>query len=282
VDDGLLPGRRLIGNRKEQIARSGSDCAGFQFMSQATERFSDRVENYVKYRPGYPPEVLQLFQDEMGLQESSVVADIGAGTGISARLFLANGNEVYGVEPNEAMREAANEYLRDFPNFRAVDGTAENTTLDPQSVDLIIAAQAFHWFDREPTRDEFRRILRPNGFVALIWNERRLAENEFLREYEKLLLEFGTDYKEVRHEKVTNEIIGRFFPAEFRTAVFSNSQIFGFEGLKGRLLSSSYAPNADHPRFSQMIKELKRLFTKHQKNDTIEILYDTKVFYGHI
>ena len=249
-------------------------------MSKSTERFSDRVENYVKYRPGYPPEVLQLFHDEMGLQKTSVVADIGAGTGISARIFLANGNEVYAVEPNEAMRKAAKEYLRDFPNFRAVDGTAEKTTLDSHSIDFVIAAQAFHWFDREPTRNEFRRILRPNGFVALLWNERRLAENEFLREYEKLLLEFGTDYKEVRHEKVTNEIISRFFPAGFRTAAFLNSQTFDFDGLKGRLLSSSYAPTESHPLFSEMIKELKRLFTKYQKNDTIEILYDTKIFYA--
>jgi SAM-dependent methyltransferase len=245
-----------------------------------TERFSNRVENYIKYRPGYPPEVLQLFRNKMFLQTDSVIADIGSGTGISAKIFLENGNEVFGVEPNEAMRKASEVFLQDFSNFHAVDGTAENTTLGNKSVDFIIAAQAFHWFDAEKTRTEFRRILRPNGFVALIWNERQTDSNEFLRDYEKFLLEFGTDYKEVRHEQVTNEKISKFFQAEFKEETFKNSQTFDFEGLKGRLLSSSYIPSEDHPRFSEMIKELSRLFTHHQKNDTIDILYDTKVFYS--
>jgi SAM-dependent methyltransferase len=251
-------------------------------MPKPTERFSDRVENYVKYRPGYPKEVLQVFRDEMNLQPSSVVADIGSGTGISAKLFLENGNRVFGVEPNEAMREASEEFLREFRNFEAIDGTAEDTTLETNSIDLVIAAQAFHWFDHIQTRAEFRRILRENGFVALIWNERQVDSNEFLREYEQFLLEFGTDYKEVRHEQVTREIISRFFEADFREANFQNSQIFDFEGLKGRLLSSSYIPSAEHPRFREMIKELDLLFTKHQKNDTIEIKYDTRVFYGQL
>lgn len=245
-----------------------------------TERFSNRVENYIKYRPSYPPKVLQLFHNKMFLQTSSIIADIGSGTGISAKIFLENGNEVFGVEPNEAMRKASENFLQDFSNFRAIDGTAENTTLNNQSVDFIIAAQAFHWFDAEKTRAEFRRILRPNGYVALIWNERQTDSNEFLRDYEKFLLEFGTDYKEVRHEQVTNEKISKFFQTEFKEETFLNSQTFDFDGLKGRLLSSSYIPSEDHPRFPEMIKELNRLFTHYQKNDTIDILYDTKVFYS--
>ncbi len=122
------------------------------FMSDTVERFSNRVENYVKYRPGYPREVLDLFRDEMNLTENSVIADIGSGTGISAKLFLENGNEVFGVEPNAAMRGAAEEFLREFPKFKSVDGTAENTNLPDNSVDLVVAAQAFHWFDKDKTR----------------------------------------------------------------------------------------------------------------------------------
>lgn len=249
-------------------------------MTAPTERFSDRVENYIKYRPSYPPEVLQLFRNKMFLQTSSVIADIGSGTGISAKIFLENGNEVFGIEPNEAMRKASEVFLQDFSTFHAVDGTAENTTLENKSVDFIIAAQAFHWFDKEKTRAEFRRILKLNGYVALIWNERQTDSNEFLCEYEKFLLKFGTDYKEVRHEQVTNEIISEFFQTEFHEESFLNAQKLDFTGLKGRVLSSSYMPSESHPCFAEMEKELNQLFTRYQKNDIISVLYDTKIFYS--
>lgn len=249
-------------------------------MPAPTERFSDRVENYVKYRPSYPPEVLQLFRNKMFLQTSSVIADIGSGTGISAKIFLENGNEVFGIEPNEAMRKASEVFLEEFSAFHAVDGTAENTKLNNQSVDFIIAAQAFHWFDKEKTRVEFERILRPNGYVVLFWNERQTDSNEFLSEYEKFLLKFGTDYKEVRHEQVTNEIISDFFQVEFREESFLNSQTFDFTGLKGRVLSSSYMPSESHPIYNEMEKELNELFTRYEKNGIIKVLYDTKVFYS--
>lgn len=245
-----------------------------------TERFSDRVENYVKYRPGYPPGVLRLFHDAMNLTKESVVADIGSGTGISSKMFLENGNTVFGVEPNRLMRDASKEFLRDFSGFCAIDGTAENTTLETRSIDIIVAAQAFHWFDQEMAVREFRRILRGECFIALIWNERQVDTTEFLLEYERFLLKFGTDYQKVRHEQVTGEVIRTVFGTHFREAVFPNTQTFEFEGLKGRVLSSSYMPSKEHPLFPEMIKELQLLFANHQKNDTIEIHYDTKVFYG--
>jgi len=251
-------------------------------MANTVERFSNRVANYVRFRPAYPPEVLQFFKDELNLQETSVVADIGSGTGISAKIFLENGNPVFGVEPNAAMRGAAEEFLKDFPNFESVDGTAENTTLEDESVDFVTAAQAFHWFDAEKTRSEFKRILCRGGWVVLMWNERQLDSTEFLRQYEQLLLEYGTDYREVRHEKVTAELIGEFFQADFRKKTFENRQVLDFEGLRGRMLSSSYIPSAENPRFGEMLKTLRRLFTKHQKSDTIQILYDTNLFYGRI
>jgi SAM-dependent methyltransferase len=253
-----------------------------KFMANTVERFSNRVENYVRYRPGYPQEVLELLREKANLRRSSVLADIGSGTGISARLFLENGNQVYGVEPNAKMRAAAEEFLKDFPNFKSVDGTSENTTLENETVDLVVAAQAFHWFDRAKTREEFRRILRAGGHAVLIWNERRLDANEFLREYESFLIEFGTDYEQSRHDHLAENIFDEFFQAGFQKRVFQNIQTLDFEGLKGRALSASYIPTEENPRFGEMIKTLESLFTKHQKNDTIQISYDTNVYYGHL
>lgn len=251
-------------------------------MSSTIERFSNRVENYVKYRPGYPKQVLDLFRDEMNLRTDSVVADIGAGTGISARLFLENGNEVFAVEPNAAMRAAAENFLRDFPNFKIADGTAEKTNLENEAADFVVAAQAFHWFNEAQTRKEFKRILKPGGFVVLMWNERRLDANAFHTDYENLLIEFGTDYEKVRHENITKDDLRDFFQTDFRHAVFRNRQTVDFDGLKGRMLSSSYIPAEENPRFSKMIKNLESLFALHAENGKIDILYDTKVFYGQI
>ena len=248
-------------------------------MSDTVERFSNRVENYVKYRPHYPREVLDLFRAEMNLQTSSVIADIGSGTGISARLFLENGNTVFGVEPNAAMREAAEDFLKDFANFRSLDGTAENTNLPDKSVDFVVAAQAFHWFDNEKARPEFRRILRDGGFIVLMWNERQLDTNDFLRDYEKLLIEFGSDYEKVRHDNISEKSLYDFFQNDFRRKTFQNAQTVGFEGLKGRILSSSYMPTETDLNFAPMITELKRLFAKYAENGKIQILYDTNVYY---
>src|ERR1044072_644975 len=202
-------------------------------MTKTVQRFSNRVENYVKYRPGYPKEILEVFRDEMGLTQDSSVADIGSGTGISAQIFLENGNTVLGVEPNEAMRAAAEQLLRDFPKFQSIDGTAENTNLPDSSVDFVIAAQAFHWFDQRKTRAEFKRILRENGFAALIWNERQLDTNEFLRDYEELLKKYGTDYEKVRHHNIELKSLQDFFQKEFSSKTFLNIQTLDFKGLKG-------------------------------------------------
>ena len=248
-------------------------------MNDTITRFSNRVVNYVKYRPGYPAEVLGLFETEMGLKRSSVLADIGSGTGLSAKLFLENGNTVYGVEPNAAMREAAEEYLRSFPNFISHNGTAENTNLDDASMDLVIAAQAFHWFDPYKTRGEFRRILKPGGYVALIWNERQLDTTEFLREYEMLLLKYGSDYHKVRHENIDQEKLTAFFETGFSHAIFANEQVFDFQGLRGRVLSASYMPAEDGPSFPALEKELRELFAKHSENDRIKVFYDTNIYY---
>ncbi len=251
-------------------------------MTDTVERFSNRVTNYVKYRPGYPKEILDLFRDEMGLTESSVIADVGSGTGISARIFLENGNAVFGVEPNAAMRAAAEEFLRGFPKFESLHGTAENTNLPDNSVDFVIAAQAFHWFDREKTPAEFRRIAREGGFVALIWNERRLDTNDFLRDYEEVLKKYGTDYAQVRHDNLDKKIFEESFGAEFASKTFRNVQALDFEGMKGRILSSSYMPSETDARFAPLAEELQRLFEKYAESGKIQILYSTNIFYTRL
>lgn len=251
-------------------------------MSDTVERFSNRVANYVKYRPSYPPEVLQFFRDKLNLQKDSVVADIGSGTGISAKVFLENGNTVYGVEPNAAMREAAEEFLKDFPNFKSVNGTSENTTLEDDSIDFVTAAQAFHWFDPPKTRAEFKRILKTGGYVVLIWNERQLDSDDFHREYEKFLVEYGTDYEKVRHDNIPHEKLAEFFQTEFGAVKFQNKQLLDFAGLRGRMLSSSYMPNEQDARFPEMSEKLRRLFTKHAESGRISLLYDTNLFYGRL
>jgi SAM-dependent methyltransferase len=251
-------------------------------MTDSVARFSNRVDNYAKYRPGYPPGIMDIFKTECELTATSIVADVGSGTGILSELFLRNGNQVFGVEPNAAMREAAERFLKEFPHFVSLDATAEATTLAASSVDLITAAQAFHWFDRENARAEFARILRPGGWVALIWNERRLDSTAFLRDYEQLLLRFGTDYEKVRHENVAGEI-GQFFaPANFQMKSLDNVQHFDLESLKGRTRSASYTPAPGDPNFAPLFAKLEELFNTHHRGGTVDFEYDTTVYYGRL
>ena len=247
-----------------------------------TARFSDRVENYVRYRPGYPPEVLDLLRAECGLQPSHIVADIASGTGVFTRMLLENGNSVFAVEPNLEMREMGVQLLEAYPRLVSVAGTAEETTLGSASVDFVTAAQAAHWFDLPRARAEFVRILRREGWCVLIWNERRTSTTPFLRDYEQLLLTYGTDYKEVRHERTTAVIHEFFAPAPHREQVFDLRQQFDYEGTTGRLLSSSYAPLEGHPNYAPMMEELRRIFRVHARDDMVEFEYDTRVYFGHL
>ena len=254
-------------------------------MSQSpTARFSDRVENYVRYRPGYPPAVLDLLRAECGLRPSHIVADIASGTGVFTRLLLENANSVFAVEPNAAMREMGIrqlESLRAGDRLASVAGTAEETTLKSASVDFVTAAQAAHWFDLPRARAEFARILRPEGWCVLIWNERHTASTPFLQDYEQLLLTYGTDYKEVRQRTIAT--IHEFFaPVRSEERVYSLRQQYDYEGLAGRLWSSSYAPLEGHPSYEPMMQELQRIFRAHAKDDTVEFEYKTRVFYGHL
>ncbi len=246
----------------------------------STTRFSDRVENYVKYRPGYPEAIVDHLERHYQLHPGLAVADIGAGTGISARLFLENGYAVTGIEPNKEMREAAVNYLRNFEKFIVVDGTAEQTNLPDKSMDMIVAAQAFHWFDKTAVKKEFKRILKPGGWVVLIWNE-RLAKSGFEKEYDELIITYSVDYVKVDHRNIRPADIEDFFnPEKCEWKVFPNYQRFDLEGLKGRLLSSSYAPGEGHSGHAPMLETLQALYNKYQQNNSILINYDTNVYVG--
>ena len=248
----------------------------------SVDRFSSRVENYARYRPGYPSAIVDLLKEECGLTPNSMIADIGSGTGKLSELFLANGNIVIGVEPNAPMRAAAESILAGSPTFRSVDGTAESTTLDDVSVDFIIAGQAFHWFDVQKAKDEFKRILKPNGWVVVIWNERLIDTTAFLRAYEQLLLTYGTDYQEVRHENAEPTVKEFFAPNQPRFAQFPTHQTFDFQAIRGRLLSSSYTPEPTSPDFQPMLAELERIFNDYQDAGLVRFDYDTRVFYEHL
>jgi SAM-dependent methyltransferase len=250
--------------------------------SNATSRFSDRVENYVLYRPGYPSEVLQALRAECGLARSHVIADIASGTGIWTRNLLENGNRVFAVEPNAEMRQAGERLLESFPNFVSVAGTAEATTLADQSVDFVTAAQSAHWFDRERSRREFVRILKPGGWLVLLWNERLTDTTPFLRDYEQLLLTYGTDYAEVRHERTTDAVNEFFDPLPYQERTFAMRQEFDYASIEGRLLSSSYAPGPDHPRYGSMLRELRRIFDAHAVSGRATFEYKTRLYFGRL
>lgn len=246
----------------------------------STTRFSDRVENYVKYRPHYPQEVIPYLEKHIGLTSEKIIADIGSGTGISSILFLANGNKVYGIEPNKEMREAGEEYLSQYKKFISVAGTAEDTLLESDSMDVIVCGQAFHWFDIGKCKIEFAKILKKNGYVVLMWNERNTKDSQLLADYENLIKKFGTDYDKVcQQDEKVNENIKIFFDERgYDIKLIESYQIFGFEGFKGRLLSSSYVPQDNE----EMIAELKVLFDKYQKDGLVKFEYHTMVYTGQL
>ncbi len=247
-----------------------------------TQRFSDRVENYVRYRPSYPDGVLKILRDETGLTSASRIADVGSGTGILSELFLRTGNPVYGVEPNPEMRKAAERLLAQYPRFHSVAATAETTGLPGESVDYVVAGQAFHWFDVQKSKKEFVRILRPGGWVVLLWNSRRLDSTAFLRAYEALLQRYGTDYAEVRHKTMDPaDLQAIFAQGKFTVRRMYNEQRFDFDGLKGRLLSSSYTPAPSQPNHRTMLRELERVFERHAEAGRVCFEYDTEVYFGH-
>jgi SAM-dependent methyltransferase len=251
--------------------------------ADAKNRFSNRVADYVRYRPGYPAALLDLLRAECALRPEHVIADFGSGTGLLSKLFLENGNRVLGVEPNTEMREAGEEYLRGFQKFISVNGSAEASTLGDASVEFVTAGQAFHWFEPTAARREFVRILKPGGWVVVVWNDRRMEETQFGRDYEDLLLRFGTDYTRVKDAYPEISHIQSFFgESRFVERDLPNEQLFDWDGLCGRLRSSSYAPTEGHPNFAPMMAELERIYRASAVNGAVRMQYFTRIYFGRL
>ncbi|HYW74927.1 MAG TPA: class I SAM-dependent methyltransferase [Pyrinomonadaceae bacterium] len=251
-------------------------------MIDPTKRFTNRVENYLKFRPRYPREILPLLESECGLTPAAVVADIGSGTGFLTELFLQHGNQVFGVEPNAEMRSAGERLLEKYDSFTSVDGTAEATRLPGNAIDLIAVGQAFHWFDQAAAKVEFQRILTPAGWVMLVWNGFSIETSAVVRGYHELLLKFGTDYRKVSSEIDMCDIDSFFSPKQYRRARFPYRQTFDFEGFKGRLLSASYAPQPNEPNYPEMIAELQGIFEANEKDGKVDFDYETAIYYGQL
>jgi len=235
-------------------------------LADAKQRFSNRVADYLRYRPGYPPAVLDLLRTECGLRADHIIADIGSGTGLLSQLFLKNGHRLFGVEPNRQMREAGEKFLDRFQEFTSVP-----------------AAQAFHWFERHAARREFRRILKPGGWVVVLWNDRRMEEAPLTREYEGVLERFGIDYQRVKDSYPESADIRGFFDGGVFTARdLPNYQILDWEGFRGRLGSSSFAPTEDHPHYAPMMAELERIFRQHQQDGSVRMEYFTRIYFGQL
>ncbi|MFW9895240.1 MAG: class I SAM-dependent methyltransferase [Candidatus Thorarchaeota archaeon] len=248
-----------------------------RYLVDPKKRFSSRVENYIKYRPHYPPVILDFMRDIKILTNNSIIADIGSGTGILSKILLKNGNKVYGIEPNDEMRKGAERYLKDYENFVSIEGSAENIPLPNFSIDLITAAQSFHWFNEVDAKHEFKRILKPDGFIAIIWNNRKKTGRGFSSQYEEFILKYSTDYKEVRKNE---KKIDNFF--DYKKKVFYNYQDLDYKGLKGRLLSVSYIPIEEGPKYDKMLWELQSIYNEYEIDGRVRLEYDTEIYYGQL
>ena len=259
------------------------DPSGSSTPRDPTQRFSDRVADYERYRPGYPPALTDHLREHGALSADAAVADVGSGTGISSALFLDAGCEVMAVEPNAEMRVAAERRLGDKARFHSIAARAEATTLPDASIDLIAAGTAFHWFDRDATRTEFARILRPREHVALFWNVRSL-DSAFMRGYEELLRARCVEYAATNaRERADDNAVRAFFGSNaIDKAQFANMQTLDFDALLGRLLSSSYAPREGQPSHRTMVDALRSLFDRHAENGRVAMLYDTCLYLGRL
>ena len=251
--------------------------------SGSVQRFSGRAQNYTRFRPAYPPGIVTALHAECGLSRASLIADVGAGTGHLATLFLENGNRVFAVEPNEDMRKAGEERLGHYGGFQSVAGIAEATTLAEASVDFVVAGQALHWFDPERARREFARILRKDGWVAVIWNQMHITATPFLRRLGRLLEKYAIDRPTLDHRERDATVSQELFrPNRFAMKQFAHQEHLDLRALEGRLLSFSYVPHRDHPSHSEMLRELTSLFVAHEAAGRVEFFYTATMFYGRI
>jgi SAM-dependent methyltransferase len=248
---------------------------------QPTTRFATKAEYYARYRPSYPTHILDTLEQEWDFSAQNIIVDIGSGTGIGSQMFLDNDNVVHGVEPNTDMRSFAEQWLSSYQNFHSIVGTGEATTLPPAMCDTIVCAQSLHWLDHDSARQEFQRILKPNGFVCIVWN---LPERDsaFGQEYEEILLRYGTDYAQIQSDTWTQrKSIEEFFQSSsIQQYEYPNQQFFDAEGLQGRFLSNSFIPDPSHSQYDTMLADIRSLYARHAQKDMIAFRYRTLMYCG--
>lgn len=249
---------------------------------QPTERFTSRAAQYARYRPDYPAEALTVLELRCDLARGTRVAELGSGTGILTRHLLERGAEVFAVEPNAAMRAAAEAALQGMAGFHSVSGAAEATTLPQDSVELLVAAQAFHWFDVAAARTEALRIMRPGGSAALLWNERVRHADAFMDEYEALLRRHAPDYDAITRSRADPEAMRRFLGGHMEEICFPNAQLLDLAALEGRLQSATYAPEPGSPHFAPLKQGLRKLFERHAHEGRVRYPYETRVYFGRL
>lgn len=258
------------------------DAAGVQSLHSAT-RFSERALAYAHSRPDYPDAFFDLLAERLSLAPGGIVLDAGSGTGILTRQFLERGHPVLAVEPNREMRAQAERALAPFAGFQSVVGTAEATGLPDNSAAMVVAGQAFHWFDAPAAAAELGRVLRPGGRAVLVWNVPRAGVQAFTDAYLAFVAEWGTDYHEVSSRHAAPSLLQAFFRGgEYEQCTLENAQHLDVEGWTGRIESSSYMPAAGHPRHADMRGALEALFQVHQRRGKVTIQYDTRVFWGEL
>ena len=245
------------------------------------ERFSPLVENYAKYRPGYPEQILFTLEKHFGINNEKIIADIGSGTGQLSKLFVNKYYQTYGIEPNAAMRMVSINEFATYLNFKAIKGTAEQTFLYSESIDLIVAGQSFHWFDNEMSKIEFNRILKHKGIIALIWNERK-NETEFMQRYERLLQKHCSNYKINNHKEYDYRKIKELFSEKkVDLFIFENQQKMDFTAFIGRLKSCSYCPSENDKHYAFLMRGMNKLYENYKCEENITIEYNTLMFVIH-
>lgn len=250
-----------------------------------SSRFSSRVPFYHTYRPRYPHAMIDVLAAH-GLTPQAVVADIGTGTGISSELINDFGCTVYAVEPNAEMRDACAVFYSDRPNFHIIDGTAEATTFPDSSLDWVVAGQAFHWFNHDPAKAEFVRILRPDSRVALFWNDRADRQSAFVDAYNQVMRMYDVEKGSTPRAKEliaeASRIEAFFAPYGFERVTLENPVTYDLDGLLGRAVSSSYAPLPDQPAYAPMADALREVFAQHAVDGRVQMDYVTQVYVGRV